>query len=62
LSLRGSRTTWRYQFCPKRFSTLQQIALSYQVLGRYAEAIAALDQALSIVHDNVETRANRDLY
>jgi tetratricopeptide (TPR) repeat protein len=31
-------------------------------LGRYAEAIAALDRALSIAPDNVETKANRDLY
>src|SRR5229473_3091309 len=47
---------------PRNFLTLQQIALSYQILGRYAESIAALDRALSIVPDNVETRANRDLY
>src|SRR5437867_728530 len=47
---------------PRNFYTLQQIALSYQYLGRYAEAIAALDRTLSIVPDNVETRANRDLY
>ena len=47
---------------PRNFFTLQQIALSYQVLGRYAEAIAALDRALAIVPDNVETRANRGLY
>ncbi len=44
---------------PRNFYTLQQIALSYQNLGRYAEAIAALDRALAIVPDNVETRANR---
>jgi len=44
---------------PRNFYTLQQIALSYQYLGRYAEAIAALDRALSIVPDNVETRAIR---
>jgi TolB-like protein/class 3 adenylate cyclase/Tfp pilus assembly protein PilF len=44
---------------PRNFSTLQQIALSYQQLGRYAEAIVALDRALSIVPDNVETRAAR---
>ena len=44
---------------PRNFDTLQQIALSYQYLGRYAEAIAALDRALAIVPDNVETRANR---
>ena len=47
---------------PRNFYTLQQIALSYQYLGRYAEAIAALDRALAIVPDNVETRANRGLY
>jgi TolB-like protein/Tfp pilus assembly protein PilF len=47
---------------PRNFFTLQQIALSYQYLGRYAESIAALDRALGIVPDNVETRANRDLY
>jgi TolB-like protein/Tfp pilus assembly protein PilF len=47
---------------PRNFYTLQQIALSYQHLGRYAEAIAALDRALAIVPDNVETRANRELY
>ena len=32
------------------------------ILGRYAEAIAALDRALAIVPDNVETRAARGLY
>ena len=44
---------------PRNLYTLQQIALSYQNLRRYAEAIAALDRALAIVPDNVETRANR---
>ena len=47
---------------PRNFLTLQQIALSYQFLGRYAEAIAALDRASAIVPDNVETRAGRGLY
>jgi TolB-like protein/Tfp pilus assembly protein PilF len=47
---------------PRNFNTLQQIALSYQGLGRYADAIAAFDRALSIVPNNVETRANRELY
>ena len=46
---------------PRNFDILQQIALSYQQLGRYAEAIAALDRALVIVPDNVETRAARGL-
>jgi TolB-like protein/Tfp pilus assembly protein PilF len=44
---------------PRNFFTLQQIALSYQFLERYPDAIAALDRALSIVPDNVETRAAR---
>ena len=47
---------------PRNFFTLQQIALSYQPLGRYAESIAALDRALAIVPDNAETRANRGLH
>ena len=44
---------------PRNFFTLQQIAASYQILGRYAEAIAALDRALAIMPDNAETRATR---
>jgi TolB-like protein/Tfp pilus assembly protein PilF len=44
---------------PRNFNTLQQIAVSYYQLGRYAESIAALDRALAIAPDNVETRANR---
>jgi TolB-like protein/Tfp pilus assembly protein PilF len=44
---------------PRNFFTLQQIALSYLYLRRYAEAIAALDRALAIAPDNVETRATR---
>jgi TolB-like protein/Tfp pilus assembly protein PilF len=47
---------------PRNFFTLQQIALSYQFLGRYAEAIAAFDRASAIMPDNVETRANRGLF
>jgi TolB-like protein/Tfp pilus assembly protein PilF len=47
---------------PRNVYTLQQIALSYQGLGRHAEEIAALDRALAIVPDNVETRANRGLW
>ena len=47
---------------PRNVFILQQIALSYQFLGRYAEAIAAWDRALAIVPDNVETRATRGLF
>jgi TolB-like protein/Tfp pilus assembly protein PilF/class 3 adenylate cyclase len=44
---------------PRNLYTLQQMALSYQALGRYGDGIAALDRALSIMPDNVETRAAR---
>jgi TolB-like protein/Tfp pilus assembly protein PilF len=47
---------------PRNFYILQQIALSYQKLGRYAEAIAAFDRASAIVPDNVETRTTRGEY
>src|SRR5882724_3220872 len=47
---------------PRNFNTLQQIALSYQFLGRYAETIAALDRASAIVPDNVETQDVRGLF
>jgi serine/threonine-protein kinase len=46
---------------PRNFFILQQIALSYQNLRRFAEATAALDRVLTIVPDNIETRANRAL-
>src|SRR5205823_4536213 len=46
---------------PRNFDILQQIAGSFQWLGRYAESIVALDRALAIVPDNVETRAFRGL-
>lgn len=47
---------------PRNFDTLQQIALSYQFLGRYAESIAAMDRALAIVPDSVETQDVRGLF
>src|SRR5439155_10883356 len=47
---------------PYNYYTLQLYEISYQWLGLYSDAIAALDRALSIVPDNVETRGNRDLY
>jgi tetratricopeptide (TPR) repeat protein len=46
---------------PRNFFTLQQIALSYQFLGRYADSIAAMDRALAIMPDNL-TRALRGLF
>src|SRR6266571_1904628 len=47
---------------PRNFSTLNQIALSYQFLGRYADSIAAMDRALAIVPDSAETRDVRGLF
>src|SRR5438874_6016649 len=47
---------------PRNFYTLQQMALSYQISGRYADALAALDRVVSIVPENVETRANRNAF
>ncbi len=47
---------------PRNFFTLQQIAGSYQFLGRYGEAIAALDRALAIVPDDVDTHIERADY
>jgi TolB-like protein/Tfp pilus assembly protein PilF len=46
---------------PRNLYTLQQIALSYQRLQRYAESIATLDRALAFVPENAETRADRGI-
>jgi TolB-like protein/class 3 adenylate cyclase/Flp pilus assembly protein TadD len=40
---------------PRNFSILQQIAITYEDLRRYPEAIAMLDRALSIAPDEVST-------
>ena len=40
---------------PRNFSILQQIAITYENLRRYPEAIAMLDRALSIAPDDVST-------
>jgi adenylate cyclase len=46
---------------PRNFFTLQQLAISYQVLRRYSEEIATDDRALSIKPDDPETKAARAL-
>ncbi len=46
---------------PRNFYTLQQIALSYAYLKRYAEEAAVLDRAIAVKPDDVETRATRAL-
>src|SRR5437763_15082892 len=44
---------------PRHFLTLQQTALSYQILRRYAGMGGVLDRGLAIKPDDVETRAAR---
>jgi tetratricopeptide (TPR) repeat protein len=44
---------------PRNFFTLQQLALSYQLLRRYDDEIATIDRALSIKPDDAETKATR---
>ncbi len=44
---------------PRNPFTLQQLALSYQFLRRYPEAAAVFDRALTIVPNDVATKANR---
>jgi serine/threonine-protein kinase len=46
---------------PRNFFTLQQLALSYKLLRRYAEEIATLDRALSIKPDDPEAKGARGL-
>ena len=46
---------------PRNFFTLQQLALSYQLLRRYAQEIATLDRALSIKPDDPEAKGARGL-
>jgi serine/threonine protein kinase/tetratricopeptide (TPR) repeat protein len=44
---------------PRDFFTLQQVAISYGVLRRYAEEKSVLDRALSIAPDDVDTKVAR---
>ena len=44
---------------PRNFSTLQQIAISYEVLRRYAEAELVLDRVLVIKPNDVDTKKER---
>jgi tetratricopeptide (TPR) repeat protein len=50
------------QLDPRNFDILQQIALSYQFVGGYADSIAAMDRALAIVPDSIETQDLRGLF
>ncbi len=44
---------------PRNFYTLQQLALSYNLLRRYPEMAATLDRALAIVPNDIDTRVTR---
>jgi TolB-like protein/cytochrome c-type biogenesis protein CcmH/NrfG len=44
---------------PQNFFVLQQIALSYNILRRYAEAAAALDKAISLAPQDEQLRVQR---
>ncbi|HZE12852.1 MAG TPA: hypothetical protein VE086_03765, partial [Chthoniobacterales bacterium] len=44
---------------PRNFSILQQIALSYEGLRRYPEMTEALDRALAIVPNDIDTKISR---
>ena len=44
---------------PRNFYTLQQLALVYQTLRRYADEVRTLDRALTIVPNNVDTKVAR---
>jgi TolB-like protein/class 3 adenylate cyclase len=46
---------------PRNFFTLQQLAISYELVRRYAEQLATIDRALSIKPDDPETKAARGL-
>jgi tetratricopeptide (TPR) repeat protein len=46
---------------PRDFSVLQQIALTYEALGRYKEMAATLDRVLAISPKDVPSRVRRAL-
>jgi len=46
---------------PRDFSVLQQIALTYEALGRYKEMAATLDRMLAIAPKDVPSRVRRAL-
>ena len=53
------------QLDPRNFSILQQIAITYEHLRRYSDAMSVIDRALAIAPNDVETsvfRADLELY
>jgi len=58
----GARNLQRsVELDPRNAYTLQQLAISYQALRRYPEEAAVLDRALTIVPNDVATKAARAL-
>ena len=53
--------TQALQLNPRDFSVLQQIALTYEALGRYKEMAATLDRVLAIAPKDVPSGARRAL-
>ncbi len=60
---RWEESTWNLERAidldPRDFYTLQQVAISYGVLRRYAEEKSVLDRAFSIAPDDVDTEVAR---
>ena len=44
---------------PRNIDTLGQIAICYEILRRYSEAVSILDRALSINPDDAVIKADR---
>jgi tetratricopeptide (TPR) repeat protein len=53
--------TQALELSPRDFSVLQQIALTYEALGRYKEMAATLDRVLAISPKDVPSRVRRAL-
>jgi serine/threonine protein kinase/tetratricopeptide (TPR) repeat protein len=53
--------TQALELSPQDFSVLQQIALTYEALGRYKEMAATLDRVLAIAPKDVPSRVRRAL-
>jgi serine/threonine protein kinase/predicted Zn-dependent protease len=49
------------ELSPRDFSVLQQIALTYEALGRYKEMAATLDRVLAMAPKDVQSRVRRAL-
>ena len=47
---------WSIELDPRNFFTLQQIALSYGMLHRYADETSVLERALAVEPDDVDTK------